>query len=144
MKSIRSIVAFLALPGLVSGIVPFLLIEFDPWRFAGSPVGWGLAVLGVTGLLKCVWDFHVAGEGTLAHWDPPKHLVTAGMYRYTRNPMYLSVLALLFGLSVAEGSIVTSVYAAFVGIAFRYHVVRIEEPWLKKQFPSQWSSYWPG
>ena len=42
-------------------------------------------------------QFAVRGKGTLAPWDPPKHLVVEGPYRYVRNPMISGVLFVLLG-----------------------------------------------
>ena len=42
-------------------------------------------------------DFFAKGKGTLAPIDPPRVLVVSGLYRFTRNPMYNGVLALILG-----------------------------------------------
>ena len=48
-----------------------------------------LLLPGIGLLLWCVREFYVRGKGTLAPWDPPRHLVASGLYRISRNPMYL-------------------------------------------------------
>jgi len=70
------------------------------------------------------------GKGTLAPWSPPANLVIVGLYRYTRNPMYVAVMLILVGWSVSFGLRGLYVYAAFVAIAFHLRVVLGEEPWL--------------
>jgi len=62
-------------------------------------LGGGLVVL-----LWCVRDFYVSGRGTLAPWNPPKRLVVVGLYRFTRNPMYIGVLMVVGGWAVRAGS----------------------------------------
>jgi protein-S-isoprenylcysteine O-methyltransferase Ste14 len=59
----------------------------------------GMASLGVGLVLfaASLRQFVVRGKGTLAPWDPPKHLVVEGPYRYVRNPMISGLVFLLFG-----------------------------------------------
>src|SRR3989442_9350533 len=42
-------------------------------------------------------DFALVGRGTPAPFDSPRQLVATGLYRWVRNPMYLSALSLLVG-----------------------------------------------
>jgi protein-S-isoprenylcysteine O-methyltransferase Ste14 len=97
--------------------------------------------LGLLGLMWCVRDFYVSGKGTLAPWDPPARLVIVGLYRYTRNPMYVSVLLFVGGWSAVAASPVLACYAAVVAVAFHLRVLLHEEPWLAKNFGPEWSAY---
>ena len=92
-------------------------------------------------LLWCVRDFYVAGKGTLAPWDPPTTLVRAGLYRFTRNPMYVGVLTLVSGWTLSSGSRTLAVYTAGLALAFHLRVIFYEEPWLQRQFPNEWQAY---
>jgi protein-S-isoprenylcysteine O-methyltransferase Ste14 len=98
-------------------------------------------IAGAATLLWCVRDFYVAGKGTLAPWDPPKHLVTVGLYQFTRNPMYVGILLLLIGWSLLAASWLLAGYTAFMAIAFHLRVVLYEEPRLKQQFGAEWPGY---
>jgi protein-S-isoprenylcysteine O-methyltransferase Ste14 len=134
----RSVLAFLALPTVVAFVVPWLLVS-HPARV--HTIALPIVALGIVLLLWCVRDFYVAGQGTLAPWAPPKHLVTVGLYRVSRNPMYLAVLTILIGWAAALGSVGLGIYAAIVAIAFHLRVVSYEEPWLARSFPSEWAAY---
>ena len=103
--------------------------------------GWLLVAAGLAGLLTCVRAFFVTGRGTLAPWDPPQCLVAVGLYRFTRNPMYVSIIILLAGWSLAAGSTVLGIYAPCLAVAFHLRVVLHEEPWLRRNFPEAWASY---
>jgi hypothetical protein len=59
---------------------------------------------GVTLLIWCARAFLLSGEGTLAPWDPPRHLVTTGPYAVSRNPMYVAVFLILIGWAIAFAS----------------------------------------
>ena len=89
-----AVFAFFALPGTIGFLVPWTL---RPIRAHVHPAGLAILAAGVIGLLWCVRDFYVAGRGTLAPWSPPRHLVTVGLYRVSRNPMYIAVLTVLCG-----------------------------------------------
>ena len=97
--------------------------------------------IGLVMLLWCVRDFYVSGKGTLAPWDPPKSLVIVGLYRFTRNPMYVSIALLLGGWSLIAASPLLAGYTVILAIAFHLRVLLYEEPRLKKQFGEKWASY---
>jgi protein-S-isoprenylcysteine O-methyltransferase Ste14 len=135
----RSLLSFVALPGVVAFVVPLLLIGHHDSAFnplAVLPLGSGLLVL-----LWCVRDFYVRGRGTLAPWDPPQRLVTGGLYRYSRNPMYLGVLLLLFGWAAAFATRGHLTYAVVMAVVFHLRVVLFEEPWLADTHGAEWTRY---
>lgn len=134
----KALLAFLALPGTVAFLVPVLLAPRG-----GTPNLFGLLPmsLGVAMLLRCVRDFYVAGKGTLAPWAPPRQLVTIGLYRYSRNPMYVAVSTILLSWAVVFHSPVLLGYALCVMPAFHLRVILAEEPWLARQFGEEWDRY---
>jgi protein-S-isoprenylcysteine O-methyltransferase Ste14 len=134
----RALLAFLVLPGTIAFFLPWLLVGPDA-AFSRS----GLIPLcaGVTLLLWCVRDFYVAGKGTLAPWAPPRHLVVVGLYRISRNPMYIGVLLILWGWALGFGSWPLAVYALAMTAAFHLRVVYGEEPWLAKTHGESWTTY---
>ena len=139
---IRALMAFLILPCVVAGLIPMLLAYLDPWRGHGFHFS-GISVmgLGLLVLLWCVRDFYVSGRGTLAPWDPPKHIVIVGLYRFSRNPMYIGVLTLIGGWVLHAGSPLLVCYLLLSAIVFHLRVIRYEEPWLSKTFGIEWTSY---
>ena len=141
MLLIRALIAFLALPAVLGGLVPWLLLPNDRWRTRGTSFGWALLALGAGILLSCVRDFYVTGRGTLAPWDPPKRLVIVGLYRFMRNPMYVGVLGFVAACSLLTGSPLLAAYTFGLWIAFHLRVVLYEEPVLARQFPDDWAHY---
>lgn len=137
----RALMAVLALPLVAAFLVPNLIAIFDQWRYPGLGFGLLLLLLGGVLLLWCVRDFYVAGKGTLAPWDPPEQLVVIGLYRYSRNPMYVAVLIILSGWILLLGSPVLVVYTLGVAYAFQHRVVRYEELRLRETFASSWDAY---
>jgi len=141
MMYFRAIIAFLVLPGVVAGLVPALIVAGDTHRGSAWAIGFALLVLGLALLLWCVRDFFVSNRGTLAPWDPPKHLVVVGLYRFVRNPMYVGVLTIILGWSLVFGSAFLALYLAVLAIVFHFRVVLYEEPRLRRQFQMEYEAY---
>jgi protein-S-isoprenylcysteine O-methyltransferase Ste14 len=138
---LKAALAFLALPGMVAFAVPLLVLAPDgPSAFALWPAA-TLLVAGSFLLLWCVRDFYVEGKGTLAPWSPPQHLVVSGLYRVSRNPMYVAVTLILGAWSAGFRSRTLTIYAVCVAIAFHLRVVFGEEPWLARRYGDQWERY---
>ena len=133
------------LPGTVTVVIPYWIISSKgsatfsnhPTRYLGAP----LMLIGAAGLLWCIWDFFSKGRGTLAPIDPPKHLVVQGLYRYVRNPMYVSVVTILFGEAILFMSASVLIEAGvFICLAYLF-VVFFEEPALRRQFGESYETY---
>ena len=135
----RALLAFLALPGIVAFLVPAWIAADLPLRL--NVPGAALFVLGVTILLWTVVSFYFEGRGTLAPWSPPRHLVTGGLYRVSRNPMYIGVLCILAGWALLYGSALLGGYAVAVALLFHLRVVFGEEPWQARTFGAEWQAY---
>ena len=60
-------------------------------------VGLGLAACGVLLALSCVGIF-LSARTTLVPFGTASNLITRGPYRFTRNPMYLSLLLVYLGV----------------------------------------------
>lgn len=138
---LRAAAAFVACPGMVAAVVPVAFVRASNDLTLVHPAGVVVLAVGLAGLLWCVRDFYVAGAGTLAPWDPPQHLVTVGLYRYSRNPMYVAVALMLLGWALAFASAVLLTYALLVMLAFQLRIVFGEEPWLRRRHGGQWDAY---
>ncbi|MBC7898227.1 MAG: isoprenylcysteine carboxylmethyltransferase family protein [Cytophagaceae bacterium] len=134
---LRAVLAFLALPGVVAVAIPWMMGRGAVFR----SVGFAVLVPGLVLLLWCVRDFYVAGRGTLAPWSPPVNLVRVGLYRFSRNPMYVGVLTMLMGWSLGFNARGHWLYAAAIAIAFHLRVVFYEEPWLARTHGDAWRQY---
>jgi protein-S-isoprenylcysteine O-methyltransferase Ste14 len=137
----QALLAFLLLPGLVAFAIPlgFLApttpdVGFDAMALLPLTVGTAL-------LLWCVRDFYTAGKGTLAPWAPPQRLVVTGLYRLSRNPMYIAVTLVLWGWALGFRSWPLTIYAIAVMAAFHLRVVFSEEPWLARTHGETWTNY---
>ncbi|MFP3944472.1 MAG: methyltransferase family protein [Alphaproteobacteria bacterium] len=73
--------------------------------------------------------------------EPPTHMVTGGMFDYTRNPMYLAFYVVSLGIAIlfaAEWIILTTIILALV---IHYGVVLREERYLERRFGEEYLRY---
>ena len=139
-----SLVFLVVAPGVVAGLVPWLLTG---WERRGSPpweirlVGGALIVAGVAALLHAFVRFVVEGLGTPAPVAPTEHLVVGGVYRHVRNPMYLAVGATIVGQALVLGRPVLLAYALAFGVAVVAFVRLYEEPTLARAYGEQYEAY---
>jgi protein-S-isoprenylcysteine O-methyltransferase Ste14 len=142
---VRSLLWTVLLPGLVAGYVPWRffglagvqLVVRDPTQLLGLlTIGVGAALLAT-----CIWEFARSGRGTLAPVDPPRQLVVRGLYRYVRNPMYLSVTAIVLGEALLTRSRALLLYWAVWFLAANLFVLGYEEPTLRRRFGPSYEAY---
>jgi protein-S-isoprenylcysteine O-methyltransferase Ste14 len=143
--ALRSILWTLAFPGFFAGYLPWRYfgvreVDFD-WRDPLHVVAGALIAVGASLLLACIFEFARSGRGTLSPVDPPKELVVQGLYRYVRNPMYLSVLTIVAGEILLTRSIELLVYWVIFFIAANLFVMGYEEPTLRRQFGESYERY---
>lgn len=105
---LRSLLWTILLPGVVAGYVPWRYLGVSQVRLDPSNplhlLGLLLITIGAALLGACIWEFARRGRGTLSPVDPPKELVVHGLYRYVRNPMYVSVSTIVFGEALLGGA----------------------------------------
>jgi protein-S-isoprenylcysteine O-methyltransferase Ste14 len=130
-------------PGLVAGLVPWLLTRWEMHDFplALRIVGGVLIAAGVSVVLHGFWRFVVEGLGTPSPAAPTQHLVVGGAYRYVRNPIYLAVTTVIVGEALLLGRLKLLVYAVGCLILFAAFVRFHEEPTLRRKFGEEYEDY---
>lgn len=139
-----SAVFFVAAPGVVAGLAPWLLtgrytLPLAPWPLV--VVGSLLIAISLGVLLHAFARFALEGIGTPAPVAPTDRLVIGGIYRHVRNPMYVAVVSIILGQALIFAHWPLAAYAAIMG-AFMAAFVRIyEEPVLARRYGSQYEAY---
>ena len=114
------------------------------WEFGGGPsVGLVVAVLGVVIAALAVIDVVGAGSSVDPHdFSKTYSLQTTGVYRLSRNPMYLGLAALVLGFGLAIGDSVGALVGTigFVLVITRLQIVP-EERAMAKKFPKRYPKY---
>jgi len=103
-----------------------------------------LIVIGAGAVVDSFARFALQGKGTPAPVAPPRKLVVTGLYRYVRNPMYVAVLAIIFGQAILFGDIGLAVYGALFWLACHLYVLLYEERQLKRTFGAQYDKFRTG
>jgi protein-S-isoprenylcysteine O-methyltransferase Ste14 len=136
---------FLAAPGIVAGVLPWLLTDRYALPISSipglAPLGGLLAVAGLAVLIHAFARFTMEGLGTPAPVAPTQKLVISGIYRHVRNPMYVSVLSIILGqaLIFAYGPLL--LYGVVVAAAMVIFVWLYEEPTLARRYGAQYDAY---
>ena len=139
---LKNLLFTLLLPGTVAVYLPLLIVRPGTMKGAlGTTVALFLFAVGGSIYAWCVWDFATFGRGTPAPIDAPKKLVVRGLYRYSRNPMYVGVLTVILGWTVLFGSGWLALYLAVVATVFHLFILLYEEPHLRKLFGGQYEEY---
>ena len=145
--AIGSTAWLLAAPGVVCGVVPWLITG---WRrpeqtslavdaLAIAMVGVGTAVL-VHAFVEFAWH----GRGTPAPPAPTERLVVRGIYRFVRNPMYVAVDLVVLGQALAFQSWPLAWYLAVIAGSMHLFVVSYEEPTLRQEYGAEHAAYCEG
>jgi protein-S-isoprenylcysteine O-methyltransferase Ste14 len=138
---------FIALvPCSVVAWIPLVMIDENEAMLPASlgvreVAALALAGAGVTVAFRSMLDFARIGFGTPAPIDPPKRLVVAGWYHYTRNPMYVGIAGVLLAEAIFFRSWALAVYAAAIVTMFHLFVVLYEEPTLARTFGADYAAY---
>lgn len=142
---LRAVLFIIVVPGAVAGWLPWYVAGAPPDVWGASHGAWRLgALLIVAGwavLLWCAREFAMRGRGTPGPWDAPRELVITGLYRHTRNPMYVAVLAAILGQAIWFHSKQVCWYALIVAVVFQLWVVSYEEPALERAFGARYTEY---
>ena len=136
-------VFLITVPGVVAGLVPWLLTrwETDAWWLPVRVLGGVTLVAGLAVLLHAFARFAIEGIGTPAPVAPTERLVVGGAYRHVRNPMYLAVGAVIAGQALLLGAPVLGLYAAGFAILVAAFVRGYEEPTLARRYGDEYAAY---
>ncbi len=118
------------------GWEPVLALSGTGWLLLGQAV----LLLSVPAL-AAVREFAVRGAGTPFPWDPPRRLVTSGVYAYLANPMQVSAVLLLLLLAAVTRS-ATLAAGALSAAAFATGVAAPHEREdLLRRYGHHWQDY---
>ncbi|MFX0060325.1 MAG: methyltransferase family protein [Candidatus Heimdallarchaeota archaeon] len=133
--------------------VPFLLyfpyIEYQTFlqQFIPSPIALGMGIIGnlvlTCGGILMIWSRILLGPyGTPRIVIKDHHqLITKGIYRYIRHPLYLGYILLLFGYSFAFSSLFSSCIIILIMLPLTKSRMDLEEKLLLASLGEKYSDY---
>ena len=103
-------------------------------------IGAVLALIGLGLIATAIGLFH--GSKTRAEpWQPSSALVQGGVYRFTRNPMYLGMAAFSLGIAVVFSSVAGALMAILATVIIDRLVISREEAYLTRRFGQDYLDY---
>jgi protein-S-isoprenylcysteine O-methyltransferase Ste14 len=140
---IKNLLFTILIPGTIAIYLPLFIVRGSSPTNTAVLFFAGLILLatGAAAYFWTIWDFARFRRGTPLPLDAPQKLVVRGLYRFTRNPMYLSVLIVIVGWAGLYSDARLVLYAVGVAGAVHLFVVFYEEPSLAKLFGEEYLAY---
>src|ERR1051326_3891198 len=124
---IRGLIFTALVPAIIGVFIPAAVIPHTRRPGGAWELGWAPIATGTLIYVLCFIRFLIAG-GTPAIFfsrhlrlligEEPGALVAGGLYRFSRNPMYLGVLMVVFGQAMLFASLRLTAYGCAVFVFF--------------------------
>jgi protein-S-isoprenylcysteine O-methyltransferase Ste14 len=154
MLWIRGILFTVLVPGTVAGYIPWIVmrsgqadLSIGRWHYAGLL----FLLIGISIYVITIVSFILRGKGTPAIWftaaigwligREPLKLVSSGIYKYSRNPMYVGVMTIVFGEGIYFQYSAVLRYLVGMFLVFHLIVVLVEEPHLEGKFGEEYKAF---
>ena len=117
-------------------VFPVSKVIYFPWNLLGVvPL-----VIGI--ILNLVADgvFKKLGT-TVKPFEESTALITTGVFRISRHPMYVGMVLILIGIAVLMGSLTPSAVIPVFAVLMEIVFIRVEERMLEEKFSEAWLVY---
>jgi protein-S-isoprenylcysteine O-methyltransferase Ste14 len=126
----------------------FVLNYFWPWRIVGDSlaievrqaIGVAIAALGIAIGVVAFLQFRRAGTAVQT-WRPTTALVSHGLYRYSRNPIYVAQTLVYLGIALIGDNLWALLLVLPALMMIRFGVIAREEVYLERRFGDAYSQY---
>jgi len=130
---------------LLLGILFMILLHYLFPSMEMVPKPWIL--LGVVPVTLGIWinlqaaRIFESAQTTINSFGKPTQLVSSGVFRFSRNPMYLGMVLLLLGVAILLGSFTPFFVIPVFIILINQVFINFEEQMMEKQFGRAWIEY---
>lgn len=121
-------------------VVHFILPSIKILRFPFNLLGIATFCIGIW-MSKLGSDFFEKKKTTVMTFDTPSVLVKEGLYKYSRNPMYLGFAFIVIGIWMLMGSLFTLFPVTLFLIVMDRYYIRFEENMLHRTFGDEYLEY---
>jgi protein-S-isoprenylcysteine O-methyltransferase Ste14 len=130
---------------LLASILTMLLLHFflpvariiaAPWNLLGIVI----LIAGVAINVGADNLFHRV-RTTVRPFEESTTLVTTGLYRFSRNPMYLGFVLILISVAILCGSLTPFFVVALFAVLMDRGFIAREEKMLARKFGASWQKY---
>jgi protein-S-isoprenylcysteine O-methyltransferase Ste14 len=126
-----------------------LVVSLALHILVGGPafISFPLSLIGIVpvviGAVLNYWADHIfkIRGTTVKPYEKPSSLITEGPFGWCRHPMYLGMLAILFGASFLCGTVVSLVGPVLFWIIMRVRFLREEEQSMRSTFGDEYLQY---
>ncbi|MEZ5523519.1 MAG: isoprenylcysteine carboxylmethyltransferase family protein [Pseudomonadales bacterium] len=84
---------------------------------------------------------YLRAKTSIEPWKPTSHLITSGLYAYSRNPIYTVFCLLNIGVGCYLNSLWITLSFLPAAVLVYYTAIRREEAYLENKFGEQYLSY---
>ncbi len=129
-------IALLILSILFHFIFPVKKIIYAPYTYLGYiPIIFG-AVLNI-------WSDSLfkKSKTTVKPYGSPTKMEISGPFRISRHPMYLGMAAVLLGVAIIHGTLITFLFPIIFIILMEVIFIRVEEKSMEKEFGKKYLDY---
>ena len=134
--ALAAVVLGLLLNWLLPAYVVTVLLPFT------ARIAIGVLLMAAGLALAVIGERRFVRAGTeVKPWKPSTALVTDGVFRYLRNPMYVGMIGFVAGLAIALASDWSLVMAVALALVIHFGVVKREERYLAAKFGDAYRSY---
>ena len=121
---------------LANRLYPLAFVPRGLWRVLGLPLILGGLLIGFLGFRAMR-----QAETDVDPRQPTTAIVTEGPYRFTRNPLYLSMTLIYAGITALANALPAAVLLPIVLRIMRRGVIELEERYLERKFGDEYLNY---
>jgi protein-S-isoprenylcysteine O-methyltransferase Ste14 len=122
--------------GFLHFFFPIAEIVRYPWWL----IGWIILFFGITLNILADRAFKYF-QTTVKPFEESSTLITTGIFRFSRHPMYLGMVFILTGLALAMGSLSPFIVIPLFLVLIDRVFIKVEEQMLEKRFGESWLKY---
>lgn len=115
---------------------PILKIIFFPYNIIGIV----LVIIGIA-MTLLVNSLLLKSDTAIMPYETPRFFVTSGLFRLSRNPLYLGMTIALFGVNIFLGSLSPFIFSIIFIIIMDRSFIPTEEKNLEKKFGKEYVDY---